>query len=1092
MLINTTVTKNFLEKIIRNSFYIFGEYSTSYFLDSLKLLGFNYATNAGISINIEDLRIPLLKESLIRIAYEDVEKINDNWYQGKIAETERFKAIIDNWNLLTENLKTQIIDYYKEYDPLNNLYIMAFSGARGNISQVRQLIAMRGLMADQEGNIIDLPIVKNFREGLTSLDYLISSYGARKGIVDTALKTADSGYLTRRLIYLCQDLIIKEINCQTSNGILILRETHKNIKNLLGRFLISYKLSLDAEQISINQVIDNSLLLTLEKNKFYSIKVKSPLTCALRDSICQFCYGWDLSDKNLIRLGTTIGIIAAQSIGEPGTQLTMRTFHTGGVFTSQGLSQLKAPFSGKLIFPSNSVFEQFRTLKGELVYKVPKELKIDLINWKGETKQVFFPSSTYLYINSSTFVKKGTVLAEFSIKLSSSKNKRIKPLFSPLEGQLKVDRLLIRSISKQNCLKASITQEDCSVVLIAGQIFPFSKGINIKLSHKLNKKKAIAEFSIISPFSGFCFVNNNQIILKSREQNLRISYSKLERQYKHLHFEIFPILKNTQYLDKLTIFAKGYLFPQFNSNVYSIRKKDTNNKVILFCITDKDVWKLNLDEVNSNIDIKSTPLLLGTSIEIKNAGILVKKDGFRLIFQKIFPIFLRKGSFLHCKKNDFVYKNQILGNLITHIEQTQDIVQGLPKIEEIIEARSLSNKKVLLNKNGIFLNQENDNRKEIYKIYLKKNQKIIIQSKSKLSPTELFVKQLKIKIPFEKYQTISLVENTFSNNLITYFQGKIWYITKLNPFYKPIKSNKLGAYYKFSDKHKNIFSTKGGIKTWQKLYAKNLKEILLDVFELKNKLENLTTLKVKNEFFFNSKKEKDSFIFSNENSQFFILEEFNLINTINHIENYPLQFQPGQYIDIGSSLFEERIDLQKLFKILTEYSTNFDGVLKGFLKGLHKFQLILGNSIQAIYESQGVNINNKHIEIVVKQMTSKVMIKEKGDTELIPGEIIKLSLAIELWKAFQKTQKKLRLRNFEMEAFLFSATKHSLLKEGFLTAAGFQETRKVLSKAAIEGRIDWLTGLKEAIIVGRQIFAGSSFLTYKYNLDKKYKFLDIK
>lgn len=1088
MLINNTITKNFLEKLIRNSFHTFGELSTSYFLDSLKLLGFNYATNAGISINIEDLRIPLLKEELIRIAYEDVEKINDNWYKGKIAETERFKAVIDNWNLLTDNLKTRIIDYYKEYDPLNNLYIMAFSGARGNISQVRQLIAMRGLMADQEGNIIDLPIVKNFREGLTSLDYLISSYGARKGIVDTALKTADSGYLTRRLIYLCQDLIIKESNCKTSNGLLILREKQENIKNLLGRFLISYKLSLEAEQISINEVIDNNLLLTLEKKSIYSLKIKSPLTCTLGDSICQCCYGWDLSDKNLIQLGSTIGIIAAQSIGEPGTQLTMRTFHTGGVFTSQGLSQMKAPFSGKLIFPSDFSFEQFRTLKGELVYKAKKELEIDLVNWNGTTAKVFFPNSAYLYINSSGFVKKDTVLAEFSIKLSSSKGKKVKPLFSPIEGQLKVNKMLVRSVIKQNRLKTLITQEDCFLSINAGQIFSLPKNIKIKIRNKLSKNKVFAEFSLVSPFSGFYFLKNNNILLRTKEQNLQISYSILERKYKHLHFEIFTLVKNMQYLDKNAVFAKVYLFPLFNSTVYSVRKKDTVCNSMLFCVTDKDVWKVNSDEINftKNVNFKN---LIPDSIQIKNAGFLIKKDGFRLIFQKVFSIFLRKGSLLNCKKNDFLYKNQVIGNLITYIEQTQDIVQGLPKIEEIIEARSLVNKKVLLDKNGILLNQKEDNAKEIYTLYLNKNQKILIQSKSKIGS---LLKKVKNKTSFEKYQTVSLIRNTFSNNLITYFQGKFWYVTKLKSFYKPIKSNKLGTFYKFSDKQKNIFSNKEGLKTWQKFYIKSPKEILLDILEFKNKLEIVTRIRLKNEFFFNSKNAKDCFIFSNEKHQFFILEELNLINRTNHIENYSIEFQPGQYIDIGSSLLEETIDLQKLFKILTQYNITFDGYLKGFLNGLHKFQLILANSIQGIYESQGVNINNKHIEIVVKQMTSKVIIKEKGDTELIPGEIVKLSLAIELWKAFQKTQKELKLKNFELEAFLFSATKHSLLKDGFLTAAGFQETRKILSKAAIEGKIDWLTGLKESIIIGRQIFAGSSFLTYKHNLDKKYNFSNLK
>ena len=209
MLLTRTVTKKILENIVHETFTKFGNLSSSSLLDSLKFLGFYYATNAGISINIEDLKTPDVKKTFLTNANSEISKISEDWQQGFVSDTERFQTIIDVWNIVTESLKNRIIDYYQNYDPANNLYIMAFSGARGNMSQVRQLVGMRGLMSDQEGKIIDLPIQTNFREGLSSIDYIISSYGARKGIVDTALKTADSGYLTRRLIYLAQDLVFE-------------------------------------------------------------------------------------------------------------------------------------------------------------------------------------------------------------------------------------------------------------------------------------------------------------------------------------------------------------------------------------------------------------------------------------------------------------------------------------------------------------------------------------------------------------------------------------------------------------------------------------------------------------------------------------------------------------------------------------------------------------------------------------------------------------------------------------------------------------------------------------------------------------------
>ena len=187
MLITSPITKKVLEAIIHKSFTTFGNISSSSLLDSLKLLGFYYATNSGISINIEDLKTPDIKKKILITTSKEITKVSLDWEQGFITEIERFQSIIDNWNSSTESLKIKIIEYYRKFDPANSLYIMAFSGARGNMSQVRQLVGMRGLMADQEGNIIDLPIQANFREGLSSIDYIISSYGARKGIVDTAL-----------------------------------------------------------------------------------------------------------------------------------------------------------------------------------------------------------------------------------------------------------------------------------------------------------------------------------------------------------------------------------------------------------------------------------------------------------------------------------------------------------------------------------------------------------------------------------------------------------------------------------------------------------------------------------------------------------------------------------------------------------------------------------------------------------------------------------------------------------------------------------------------------------------------------------------
>ena len=238
---------------------------------------------------------------------------------------------------------------------------MAFSGARGNLSQVRQLVGMRGLMSDPSGEIMKLPIKKNFREGLTITDYLMSGYGARKGIVDTALKTANSGYLTRRLIDVAQDILIREKDCLTTHTFLLpIRNNDQKKSNLiydkiLGRILNKPIFDPQTNKLIVNantQITPN-LLEKLKEKHIHNFYIRSPLTCNLYRAICQKCYGWDLSNENLVDIGEAIGILAGQSIGEPGTQLTMRTFHTGGIFTSEVRQQIINPINGivKFFFP---------------------------------------------------------------------------------------------------------------------------------------------------------------------------------------------------------------------------------------------------------------------------------------------------------------------------------------------------------------------------------------------------------------------------------------------------------------------------------------------------------------------------------------------------------------------------------------------------------------------------------------------------------------------------------------------------------------------------------------------------------------------
>ena len=363
------------------------------FLEKLKFLGFHSATQAGFSMSIDDLKIPSPKSAILASAENIVLNADLHLISGHLTTIERYQRILETWNRTSEKLKYQVLQSFQISDFFNPVYLMAFSGARGNISQIRQLVGMRGLMADPQGKIIDFPIRSNFREGLTLTEYLISCSGARKGIVDTALRTAASGYLTRRLVDVAHHVIISQIDCQqnrrsNSQGTLTLDfsktsqcgiwiealyEQQKEIlpleQRLVGRILAE-TITFPEKSLVIGLKDQEITQITSQKICKYRKKVliRSPLTCQSSKFICQLCYGWNLSEGQLVSVGEAVGVLAAQSIGEPGTQLTMRTFHTGGVFTGRLIDQTYAPFFGTVHYNSFCNGLLIRTLQGRIAY----------------------------------------------------------------------------------------------------------------------------------------------------------------------------------------------------------------------------------------------------------------------------------------------------------------------------------------------------------------------------------------------------------------------------------------------------------------------------------------------------------------------------------------------------------------------------------------------------------------------------------------------------------------------------------------------------------------------------------------------------
>ncbi|MBM3791431.1 MAG: DNA-directed RNA polymerase subunit beta', partial [Acidobacteria bacterium] len=340
--INGLMKKKGLQQLVNYCYLHYGLEATVKLLDDLKHLGFLYATKAGISIGIDDLVVPESKAEMVDAARESVIEVETQYQDGAITDGERYNKIIDIWSDVTEGVSDAMFRKMalqdEEGQEFNPIYIMADSGARGSQQQIRQLAGMRGLMAKPSGEIIETPITANFREGLTVLQYFISTHGARKGLADTALKTADSGYLTRRLVDVAQDVIVSLQDCETLDGIYVtsLVEGGEIIEPLRDRIvgrvsLENVKDPLTGETVvEVNQEISESLAAEIQAAGIERVKIRSVLTCKSKRGVCVRCYGRNLATGRMVDLGEAVGVIAAQSIGEPGTQLTMRTFHIGG------------------------------------------------------------------------------------------------------------------------------------------------------------------------------------------------------------------------------------------------------------------------------------------------------------------------------------------------------------------------------------------------------------------------------------------------------------------------------------------------------------------------------------------------------------------------------------------------------------------------------------------------------------------------------------------------------------------------------------------------------------------------------------------
>ena len=1228
---NRIIDKKQLKQIMSWAFNDFGSMKASYLANKLKDIGFKYSTKAGISISIEDLKVPPIKKNLIKSANKKVFCAELDVERGEITEVERFQKVINTWNITSETLKDQVISYFRKTDPLNSVYMMAFSGARGNVSQVRQLVGMRGLMADPNGQIIDLPIITNFREGLTITDYIISSYGARKGLVDTALRTADSGYLTRRLIDVAQDMITREKNCNTKDGITLTQiiDGNKTLISLQER-IIGRILALPLKNLKTGKFIANSneeitpiLGEQITNLDIKKVIVKSPLTCSSSRSICQQCYGWNLAYGNLIDLGEAVGIIAAQSIGEPGTQLTMRTFHTGGVFNTEPNRQIRAQFSGKILFSKILKTRVIRTLYGEMAYVSENEGSLHLIAYNNLIIELKILPKTVIFIKNNSFVKKNDILFELTSRTPKiGGEKAFKYVYVKQSGEVYLENTKIQgsNLEQKSILK---NRANCLLWIFSGQVFnlPFNSKIQVKSGSQVCKNHILAESKLISITEGQINVFSDH--KKERKQELNI-------------------LRNSKNLKKINIYIEETSSGIQECTIYGSK----NRRIILkSIIPTKDKKLSNLGNlININYRTKTGGIFYSADFNEQREQRYTKKTKIKVVGGTIFYIpettykINQNINQLYVKDGDYIKaRSEIFKNNFVNISGIISIHKNKQTIKEIIIKPG---QLILLNKNKLLKSYHNQlmypgeilldtifiERLSFTEIINKNGQFFlgiypiiryeIINGTKELdfflqSPfqktKDIQVSSIKTKFKngkkIKNYLPIQIVTQKIFNQPITiskifitkfdiHMEIKKRKNLKLNLIYlehinlndfipnelkkEDININTLVQNNQFIEPYTNIVSYQ--ILLIEKIKVLSIKEQLLNkerkVLLITNKdykkiyLEQANIKYQKNKLIKLGGKDKNNIIFQNSGfiSQItgnsLVIQKGNpyLFSQGARIEKRPgdlikqgerlgqlvyerartedivqglprveeilearqskfeanLAIRPGMVIDIkytptelhiwvvpnnyakfqkdfykinythrvviglfefihvGQPLNDAPINPHTILDIYFSYfrSLKLFTPYNSAYRSFRKIQAILLNSVQAVYYSQGVSISDKHIEIIIKQMTGKVQITSSGESPLLPDELVELKQVCYINNCLQEKEHAL------FRPIILGITKASLKTNSFISAASFQHTTKILTEAAIQGKTDWLRGLKENVIVGRLIPAGTGFNTY--------------
>nr|YP_009313090.1 RNA polymerase beta-subunit [Dermonema virens]SCW21344.1 RNA polymerase beta-subunit [Dermonema virens] len=1173
---NHVIDKSQLKYLIIWAFRNYGIARAANMADKLKDLGFYYATKAGISLSLEDLTIPPAKKELLNETIKSISLTDTKYRRGEITAVERFQKVIDTWNNASEALKKEVIQYFKKTDPLNSIYMIAFSGARGNISQVRQLVGMRGLMSDPQGQIIDLPISNNFREGLTVTDYFISSYGARKGLVDTALRTADSGYLTRRLVDVSQDVIIRESDCKTRRGILLedMIENHKHFislqQALIGRILADdiYDNELGITIAKANQEVNPILANHIIEKKIKKVLVRSPITCNSVGSVCQMCYGWNLAHGKLVDLGEAVGIIAAQSIGEPGTQLTMRTFHTGGVFTGELAQLIYASYDGLLDYRIANKSKPIRTRHGEPAFLLTEDCEIVLNKYDNTQNIINLSKGTILFEGEK--VTTGQVIAEYPLSSRLITERAQKSIIADFSGKVQFTDLTVEEIqNKQHTIR--IAKDGGLVWILSGKTYriPDHAKLLVKQGDYIDENTVLAVIEIKSQHDGELHIENNLFDNDMSTQDLKVILDSSFLLHSKVYFD--PTLSNGSYIlemannDKFLLYIKPddliqneQIIAELISDTYFTQTggivkyldlpvtKDKSNTVEV-----KEKYNIlgpgyilwiseETHEVNKDISLllvnEGDFIEAGTEIVknifAKNSGIVevIEKDDLILeVIIKPGDIYMITKNAINASKNrGFLRPGEVIvqgitTNKLVYWESIKTdsnyyllvrpvIVYSIPQKTYQLDSGEVEHNYLGLTTIQRTPFKDGDRVKSVQGVNLVKTYlSINIKNESSL---------LDCNVKFEQYA---------QNNDIFHLHFTVaeTLSLKTDKLYRSedilCRTNILVQNSEFVDPTTVIAKTEimstgvGVIECVDDSNEYNRRLLVMTDSDQKSfQLKNCDSKVQINDWIYAGDQVADD-LYTTESGKIISVNESNVVmrmgrpylvspGTILHVNNENL-VQRGENLatliyerpktgDIVQGLprIEEILEARK--KSDTNFNPHFllEGSFRSYISlglsiynavilSVQEIQLFLVKEVQLVYQSQGVDIADKHIEVIVRQMTSKVKIELGGDTDCLPGEMIELQKI----NAINHTMQIMNKQGATYYPILLGITKASLNTDSFISAASFQETTKVLTEAAISGKLDWLKGLKENVIIGRLIPAGTGFNMYHQggNLEKQ-------